>query len=146
MIQYQQEIRRLVRLALPILLAQVAQTAMTLVDTIMAGRYSAIDLAAISVASSFWLPIVLTSQGIIMALTPIVAQLNGAQKQDQIPVTVAQGLWLTLLVFIPAGLLLYFSPMLLHWMDVSVVMAQKTTNYLHAMLLGLPAYLFYQVL
>ncbi len=111
MIQYQQEIRRLVRLALPILLAQVAQTAMTLVDTIMAGRYSAIDLAAISVASSFWLPIVLTSQGIIMALTPIVAQLNGAQKQAQIPATVEQGLWLTLLVFIPAGLLLYYSPM-----------------------------------
>jgi len=145
-IQYQQEIRRLVRLALPILLAQVAQTAMTLVDTIMAGRYSAIDLAAISVASSFWLPIVLTSQGIIMALTPIVAQLNGAQKQAQIPATVAQGLWLTLLVFIPAGLLLYYSPMLLHWMDVSTVMADKTTRYLHAMLLGLPAYLFYQVL
>lgn len=146
MIQYQQEIRRLVRLALPILLAQVAQTAMTLVDTIMAGRYSAIDLAAISVASSFWLPIMLTSQGVIMALTPIVAQLNGAQKHDQIPVTVAQGLWLTLLVFIPAGFLLYYSPMLLHWMDVSTVMAQKTTDYLHAMLLGLPAYLFYQVL
>lgn len=83
MIQYQQEIRRLVRLALPILLAQVAQTAVTLVDTIMAGRYSAIDLAAISVASSFWLPIVLTSQGIIMALTPIVAQLNGAQKKEK---------------------------------------------------------------
>jgi multidrug resistance protein, MATE family len=145
-IQYQQEVRRLVRLALPILLAQVAQTAMTLVDTIMAGRYSAIDLAAISVASSFWLPIVLTSQGIIMALTPIVAQLNGAQKQAQIPASVAQGLWLTLLVFIPAALMLYFSPMLLHWMDVSSLMADKTTRYLHAMLLGLPAYLFYQVL
>jgi putative efflux protein, MATE family len=145
-IQYQQEIRRLVRLAFPILLAQVAQTAMTLVDTIMAGRYSAIDLAAISVASSFWLPIVLTSQGIIMALTPIVAQLNGAQKKEKIPDAVAQGLWLTLLVFIPAGLLLYTSPLLLHLMDVSSVMAEKTTGYLHAMLLGLPAYLYYQVL
>ena len=124
--QYRQEIRRLIGLAFPILLAQVAQTAMTLVDTIMAGRYSAIDLAAISVASSFWLPIVLTSQGIIMALTPIVAQLNGAQKKAQIPHAVAQGLWLTALVFIPAGLLLYFSPLLLHWMDVSVLMAEKT--------------------
>ncbi|TXH61406.1 MAG: MATE family efflux transporter [Tolumonas sp.] len=146
MVQYRQEIRRLIGLAFPILLAQVAQTAMTLVDTIMAGRYSAIDLAAISVASSFWLPIVLTSQGIIMALTPIVAQLNGAQKKAQIPHAVAQGLWLTALVFIPAGLLLYFSPLLLHWMDVSVLMAEKTTKYLHAMLLGLPAYLYYQVL
>ena len=128
MIQYQQEIRRLVRLALPILLAQVAQTAMTLVDTIMAGRYSAIDLAAISIASSFWLPIVLTSQGIIMALTPIVAQLNGAQKKEKIPDAVAQGLWLTLLVFIPAGLLLYTSPLLLHLMDVSSVMAEKNNR------------------
>ncbi len=146
MVQYRQEIRRLIGLAFPILLAQVAQTAMTLVDTIMAGRYSAIDLAAISVASSFWLPIVLTSQGIIMALTPIVAQLNGAQKKEQIPHAVAQGLWLTALVFIPAGFLLYFSPFLLHWMDVSVLMAEKTTKYLHAMLLGLPAYLYYQVL
>jgi putative efflux protein, MATE family len=145
-IHYQLEIRRLVRLAFPILLAQIAQTAMTLVDTIMAGRYSAIDLAAISVASSFWLPIVLTSQGIIMALTPIVAQLNGAQRKAEIPHAVAQGLWLTGFVLIPAALLLYYSPLLLHWMDVSSVMADKTTRYLHAMLLGLPAYLYYQVL
>jgi MATE family multidrug resistance protein len=140
------EISRLVRLALPILMAQVAQTAMTLLDTIMAGRYSAIDLAAISVASSFWLPIVLTCQGVIMALTPVVAQLNGAQKKSQIPMTVTQGFWLTLLIFIPAGILLYASPYLLHFMDVSPVMAEKTRLYLHAMLIGLPAYLFYQVL
>jgi len=145
-IHYREEVQRLVRLAVPILLAQVAQTAMTLVDTIMAGRYSAIDLAAISVASSFWLPIVLTSQGIVMALTPIIAQLNGAQKHQDIPTSTMQAFWLTGLVMIPAGLLLYFSPYLLVWMDVSAVMADKTTRYLHAMLLGLPAYLYYQVL
>lgn len=141
-----EEISRLIRLAFPILMAQISQTAMTLLDTIMAGRYSAVDLAAISVASSFWLPIVLTCQGVIMALTPVVAQLNGAQKQSQIPVTVMQGFWLTLLIFIPAGILLYVSPALLQWMDVSAVMAEKTRLYLHAMLLGMPAYLFYQVL
>lgn len=146
MIHYREEVQRLVRLALPILLAQVAQTAMTLVDTIMAGRYSAIDLAAISVASSFWLPIILTSQGIIMALTPIIAQLNGAQKHDQIPNATQQALWLTLLVMIPAGVMLYTSPYLLVLMDVSPEMSLKTTRYLHAMLYGLPAYLFYQVL
>ena len=90
------EIRRLIRLASPILIAQVAQTAMTLVDTIMAGQVSATDLAAVSVAASFWLPIVLFVQGIIMALTPIVAQLNGAQKPEAIPAAVNQGLWLSL--------------------------------------------------
>lgn len=68
------------------------------------------------------------------------------RRKKKIPDAVAQGLWLTLLVFIPAGLLLYTSPLLLHLMDVSSVMAEKTTGYLHAMLLGLPAYLYYQVL
>lgn len=143
---FRQEISRLGRLAFPILLAQLAQTAMTLVDTIMAGQYHSIDLAAISIASSFWLPIVLSSQGIIMALTPIVAQLNGAQKSQHIPFATIQAFWLTAVVTIVAGFILYYSPMLLHWMDVSGEMADKTTRYLHAMLFGLPAYLFYQVL
>ena len=143
---FQQEIGRLARLAFPILLAQLAQTAMTLVDTIMAGQYHSLDLAAISIASSFWLPIVLSSQGIIMALTPIVAQLNGAQKSGQIPHATIQAFWLTAIVTLFAGIVLYYSPLLLHWMDVSAAMADKTTRYLHIMLLGLPAYLFYQVL
>ncbi len=134
------------RLALPILAAQLAQTAMSLVDTLMAGRVGATDLAAISVATSFWLPIMLLVQGITMALTPVVAQLNGARKQALIPPAVAQALWLALLTLPPAMLLLYVSPLILDWMDVEPALAAKTRGYLHAILWGLPAYSLYQVL
>jgi len=143
---YAGEIRHLVRLALPILLAQVAQTAMTFVDTLMAGQVSAVDLAAVSIASSFWLPIILFSQGLLMAITPMVAQLNGARRADEIPSFISQGLWLSLLISPLALLLLYDSPGLLPWMDVAPALAHKTAGYLHAIAWGLPAYLVYQVL
>lgn len=143
---YFTETRHLTRLALPILAAQLAQTAMSLVDTLMAGQVGATDLAAISVATSFWLPIMLFVQGITMALTPVVAQLNGAQKQAQIPAAVIQALWLVLLTLLPAMLLLYYSPLVLDWMGVEPALAAKTRGYLHAILWGLPAYGLYQVL
>ena len=144
--RYWTEAKQLVRLASPILVAQVAQIAMNFLDTVMAGQVSAVDLAAVSVASSFWLPIILLVQGIIMALTPIVSQLNGARKRDEIRPAVHQGFWLALMVTPIAMLALYFSPLALQFMDVDPVMAEKTAGYLHAILWGLPAFVLFQVL
>ena len=144
--RYWSEAKQLLRLASPILVAQVAQIAMNFVDTVMAGQVSAVDLAAVSVASSFWLPIILLVQGIIMALTPIVSQLNGARKQDEVRPAVHQGFWLALIVTPIAMVALYFSPLALQFMDVDPVMAAKTAGYLHAILWGLPAFVMFQVL
>ena len=140
------ESRHLARLATPILVAQVAQTAMTLVDTIMAGQVSATDLAAVAVASSFWLPIILFVQGLVMAMTPIIAQLNGARKQHDIPAAVFQGCWLGAIAILPTMMVLYYSPLLLVWMEVEPELALKTTGFLHAIMWGIPAYTFYQLL
>ncbi|MCC4264664.1 MATE family efflux transporter [Oceanimonas baumannii] len=140
------ETRHLLRLCGPILVAQVAQTTMSFVDTVMAGQISATDMAAVAVATSFWLPIILLVQGVVMALTPIISQLNGARRQNEVAGAVHQGFWLTLMVMIPASLALYFSPMILHWMDVEPLLAEKTTGYLHGILWGMPAYALYQVL
>ncbi|MFM5687866.1 MATE family efflux transporter, partial [Aeromonas caviae] len=114
--------------------------------TVMAGQVSAVDLAAVSVASSFWLPVILLVQGIIMALTPIVSQLNGARKREEVRPAVHQGFWLTLIVTPLAMIALYYSPLALQFMDVEPVMAAKTSGYLHAILWGLPAFVMFQVL
>ncbi|MBO1519435.1 MATE family efflux transporter [Oceanisphaera pacifica] len=143
---YLLEIPRLMRLCAPILVAQVAQTSMSFVDTIMAGQVSATDLAAVAVATSFWLPLILLVQGVIMALTPIISQLNGARRQSEVAGAVHQGFWLTVLVTLPAMLVLYYSPLALHWMNVEPLLAEKTAGYLHAILWGMPAYALYQVL
>lgn len=143
---YLSEIPRLLRLCGPILVAQVAQTTMSFVDTVMAGQVSATDLAAVAVATSFWLPLILLVQGVIMALTPIISQLNGARRHGEVASAVHQGFWLTLLVTLPAMLALYYSPLALHWMNVEPLLAEKTAGYLHAILWGMPAYALYQVL
>lgn len=143
---YLREIPRLLRLCGPILVAQMAQTMMSFVDTLMAGQVSATDLAAVAVATSFWLPLILLVQGVIMALTPIISQLNGARRQSEVAAAVHQGFWLTILVTLPAMLALYYSPMALHWMNVEPELAHKTAGYLHAILWGMPAYALYQVL
>lgn len=144
--RYWSEAKQLIVLATPILLAQVAQIAMNFVDTVMAGQVSAVDLAAVSVATSFWLPIILLVQGVIMALTPIVSQLNGARRRNEIKGAVHQGFWLALLITPPAMIALYYSPLALQFMDVEPLMAQKTAGYLHAILWGLPAFVLFQVL
>jgi multidrug resistance protein, MATE family len=143
---YFSETLHLLRLCAPILVAQIAQTTMSFVDTVMAGQVSATDMAAVAVATSFWLPIILLVQGVVMALTPIISQLNGARRHGEVAAAVHQGFWLTLLVTLPAMLVLYYSPLALHWMEVEPVLAEKTTGYLHGILWGMPAYALYQVL
>lgn len=78
-----------------------------------------------------------------MALTPIVSQLNGARKRDEVRPAVHQGFWLALMVIPIAMLALYFSPLALQLMDVDPVMAAKTTGFLHAIMWGLPAFVMF---
>ncbi len=47
--KYLSEARQLLALAIPVILAQVAQTSMSFVDTVMAGAVSATDMAAVAV-------------------------------------------------------------------------------------------------
>lgn len=59
--KYFVEARQLLALAIPVILAQVAQTAMGFVDTVMAGGYSATDMAAVAIGTSIWLPVMTAS-------------------------------------------------------------------------------------
>ncbi len=92
--KYTSEARQLLALAIPVILAQVAQTAMGFVDTVMAGGYSATDMAAVAIGTSIWLPAILFGHGLLLALTPVIAQLNGSGRRERIAHQVRQGFWL----------------------------------------------------
>lgn len=139
--EYHADIKKLLKIATPILLAQIAQNSMGLVDTIMAGRVSSTDMAAISVGASIWLPLVLFGHGLLLALPPTVSYLNGSGQRHRIAHQVRQGIWIALLSCIPLGLLIYFSDFVLQFMQMEPHMAQIARDYLHAMVWGLPGYL-----
>ena len=138
---YHEQAKKLIAIALPILLAQVAQNSMGLVDTIMAGRVSAADMAAISVGASIWFPLLLFGHGLLLALPPTISYLNGSGKRDRIAHQVRQGLWIVAGCCIPLGLLIYHSDIVILSMDMEAKLADITIRYLRAMLFGLPAYL-----
>ncbi|SJN56856.1 Multidrug resistance protein NorM [Vibrio ruber DSM 16370] len=143
---YKAETKKLFNLAVPVLIASVAQTGMGFVDTVMAGGASAVDMAAVAVAGSIWMPTILFGMGILMALVPVIAQLNGSGKQKSIPYEIQQGIYTALLLTIPTILILFQTNQIMVWMDIALPLAEKTRNYMYAMMFGAPAFLLFQAL
>ncbi|MCT4703680.1 MdtK family multidrug efflux MATE transporter [Enterobacteriaceae bacterium H20N1] len=140
------EARQLLALAIPVILAQVAQTAMGFVDTVMAGGYSATDMAAVAIGTSIWLPAILFGHGLLLALTPVVAQLNGSGRRERIAHQIRQGFWLAGLVSLLVMVVLWNAGYIIGSMhNIDPQMAEKAIGYLRAMLWGVPGYLFFQV-
>lgn len=144
---YWPETRMLVALALPICGAQLAQAGMSVVDVMMTGRYNATSLAAVSVGSSLWMPLMLFMTGTLMGLTPIVAHLLGGQRNDDIRPAVHQALWVALVLGIVAALLLWFAVMpIFEAMDVPSAVARESSAYLAAVAFGMPGIALFQAL
>ncbi|WP_047043948.1 MATE family efflux transporter [Vibrio mexicanus] len=144
--RYKRESVNLIKLATPVLIASIAQTGMSFVDTVMAGGVSATDMAAVSIAASIWLPSILFGVGLLMALVPVVAQLNGSGRQVKIPYEIHQGIVLALLVSIPIIGVLFQTQFILSLMDVEPLMAEKTNGYMFAVMFAVPAFLLFQTL
>ncbi|WP_010273293.1 MATE family efflux transporter [Paenibacillus senegalensis] len=82
----------------PILVVQVGYMAMNLVDTMMSGRAGTDDLAGVAIGSSLWMPISIGLNGIMLAVTPIVAQLYGKGDRSRITFSVTQALYLAVVI------------------------------------------------
>ncbi|WBM72434.1 MdtK family multidrug efflux MATE transporter [Buttiauxella sp. WJP83] len=144
--KYIVEARQLLALAIPVILAQIAQTSMGFVDTVMAGGYSATDMAAVAIGTSIWLPAILFGHGLLMALTPTVAQLNGSGRRDRIAHQIRQGFWLAGFVSALIMIVLWNAGHIIHaTKNIDPQLADKAVGYLRALLWGVPGYLFFQV-
>ncbi|MWV16713.1 MATE family efflux transporter [Pseudomonas sp. L-22-4S-12] len=140
------ELRALLALATPIIIAQLAHTAMGFVDTVMAGRVSPRDLAAVALGNSLWVPVFLLMTGILLATTPKVAQRFGSGQHQEIGPLVRQALWLALAVGGGAAVLLWNAEPVLHLMQVDPSLIEPAMGYLRGVACGFPAVALYHVL
>ena len=140
------ELRALLTLAIPIIIAQLAHTAMGFVDAVMAGRVSPRDLAAVALGNSLWVPVFLLMTGLLLATTPKVAQHFGAGNQAQTGPLVRQALWLALVIGCSASFLLWNAKPVLLLMGVDAQLAELSMGYLHGIAFGFPAVALYHVL
>ena len=140
------EVRALLGLAFPIIISQVATTAMGFVDAVMAGRVGPRDLAAVALGNSIWIPVFLLMSGILLATTPKVAQRFGANSHQEIGPIVRQALWLALITGLCAAFILLAAEPLLHLMNVAPDLIEPCMGYLHGIASGMPAAGLYCVL
>jgi MATE family multidrug resistance protein len=140
------EIKALLTLAGPIMVAQLANTAMGFVDTLMAGRVSPHDLAAVALGNSIWVPVLLLMNGILLATTAKVARKVGAGNYPLIGPLVRQALWLGLGLGLIAAVLLLAAEPVLRLMQVEDALRASAMGYLQAVAAGFPALALYMVL
>ncbi len=141
--QLRAEAKVLARLGAPLIVSQLSQVGMGFTDTIMAGRLSALDLAAVALGSSLFMPVYLACVGVLLALSPSTAQLVGAAAQEEIGPLFRQGLWLALalaLLATPAvvGIGAAMAPF-----AVAANLRPITQAYLNAIAWGMPAVCLY---
>ena len=140
------ELRALIWLALPIVAAQMSHTLLGFVDTAMAGRVSAVDLAAVALGNSFWVPTFLFLTGVLMIITSKVAASNGAGRLGETGPLVRQAVWLGLWIGVLCAVALFSVEPLLHWAGVQEELIPESVNYIKAVALGFPAVGMYQAL
>lgn len=91
----------LLLLAAPLVLAQLAQTGMGLVDTLMAGRLGGDALAGIALGATAFMFSLNLCMGVLFAVSPIVAQSAGASRPEDAGRATRQGIWLALALAVP---------------------------------------------
>lgn len=141
------EASTLLKLALPMMVAQLAQVATGFVDTVMAGNVSTDDLAAVAMGASVFVTFYVTLMGVATALNPILSQLFGAGRQQEIGETARQGLiFCTLLGLVGAGLMLAITPLLRLWLDLPADVEDKIALYIAGAAFGMPAAIAHRAL
>lgn len=136
---FQTEGRALLKLAIPILTAHLSQQALSFIDTVMAGRVSATDLAGVAVGSSLWIPILLFVYGVLLAVTPMVAQLHGSGQAGETGPLTRRGMLVALPLVLISIFMLWNAETVFTMMAVDPRIAIIAVGYLKAISLGLPA-------
>ena len=77
-------LRDIYRLGWPMFVGQMAVMANGFIDTIMAGRASAADLAAVGLGGSIYVTVYISLMGVLQALAPIAGQLYGAGRTGRL--------------------------------------------------------------
>lgn len=136
------------RLAGPLIIAQLSFIGITVTDTLMAGRLGEATLAAVAMGGNLWMPPFLLFMGICLAVAPMVAQLYGASvAQGVIGAVMRRTLWVALLLGMLWWSLMYpASVLVLDWLGLDAGLRADSLDYVMAISWGAPAACLFFVL
>jgi len=121
---WRDELRATVTLALPLIATQLAQISMVTTDVVLLGWLGPEALAAGSLGANIFFVLGAFSLGVLVAVSPMVAQAVGRKLHyvRDVRRSVRQGLWATLAVGIPGMAVLW------HAEDILLILGQDPAN------------------
>ncbi|XXF77686.1 MATE family efflux transporter [Myxococcaceae bacterium GXIMD 01537] len=114
-----EEFKGLMKLALPIAVAQAGVALMGFVDTVVVGRTGTSALAAVGLANGLFFFVSGMGMGLMMGLDPLLSQAIGARQGQRARALLWQGAWMALVAGTVLWSLLMLAPGLLELFDVS---------------------------
>ncbi|MBB5178605.1 MATE family multidrug resistance protein [Planomicrobium koreense] len=142
-----EKLQMLWKIVVPILVTQVAMYLVTFFDIYMTSRYGTEDLAGVSIGSSFWFPVYIGLAGILMSITPIVAQLMGAKRKKEVKEAVQQGIYLSIILAVLVFIFFFTSiDNLLGFMDLEPAVEKVASEYIFALSFGVVPLFVYNTL
>lgn len=142
-----QKIKQFAVILLPILITQLALSAIAFFDTNMSGKFSSADLAGVAIATSIWIPVQTGLSGVLMGITPIVSQFIGARREDKVAYQVIQAIWLAVIVaLVVLGIGYMAVPKILNAMTLEPAVRDIASQFLMAISAGIIPLFGYTVL
>ena len=140
---FYEELRDTLWLAGPVVAAQLAQISMGFVDTVMVGRLGQEALAGVALGNTAFFFGLIVCLGVVQAVGPMVSQAHGAGEHEPVERSVRQGLWLGVVLAVPAVFILWNIAPVLRAAGQPASAVDAAEGYLHAILCGfLPALWF----
>ncbi len=137
------ELRALLRLAIPVVLSELAWMLMSVVNTIMVGRLSPEAIGAVGLSSSLYYIPALFGAGLLLGLDTLVSQAYGRGDHADCRKWVMQGIYIVLLFSVPVMVIVQWIPALLPRWGTNPAVASQTAAYLRLLNWGTPWLLTY---
>jgi MATE family multidrug resistance protein len=133
--RWRDELRETFQLALPLVLANLAQTAIYSTDVIMVGWLGAPELAASALAVNLYSVLLFTGTGLITAAAPLIAAELGARKHSvrEVRRTVRMAIWAAVLFCLPAWLVLWHTEGVLLGLGQDPQLARQSGEFMRAL-------------
>ena len=136
-------VARVMPLAWPVLVGQVAVLLFATVDTVLVARHSAADLAAYAVGGAAYMTVFIGLMGVVMAISPMVGQLFGAKRFEAAGEQLHQAVWLAIGLTGLGSTALLFPQPFLALAQATPEVADKVRGFLLALAFSLPAGLLF---
>jgi MATE family multidrug resistance protein len=140
--------RATIVLAWPLILTNLAQTAMTATDVLLMGRLGPETLAAGALGSNLYFATMIFGLGLTTATAPMIARELGRKSHSVRDVrrTVRQGLWAAVVIAVPIWLVLWHTEAILLAMGQRPDLALHAGHYMRTLQWSILPFFFYLVL